>query len=310
MWSAIDHPTMRREIEPAFPGPEVGDVGHPKHVGRRGAKASLDEIVGDADAGHPDRGATTLARDQPGDAGGPHEALHALARDHDALAEPQLGLHAPRPVDATVLRVDGLDLLDQPRVAQRTVRRRPTRPRVEPRRRDAEQLAGHGDRGAGLLRQDDPVARHRVPLSVAKKAAARLSRSRSWRSLWFSRRNLASSARSSVVTPSSRSRRSIWSWRRQLRNAASGRERMVSVVPRTAPPIRRSSVARRSSCCAPAVRRASCLRASVSRSRHSRSAPRSRARRNREARSHAPISRSSRSTGTERAAALGRRAPG
>lgn len=44
---------------------------------------------------------------------------------------------------------------------------------------------------------------------------------------------------------------------------------MVSVVPKTVPHIRRSSVARRSSCCAPAARRASWPRAWASLSRRS-----------------------------------------
>ena len=76
----------------------------------------LDEVVGDADAGHPDRGATTLACHQPGQAGPAHEALHALARHHDAVTEPEIGGHAPRPVDLSVVGVDLLYALDQPRI--------------------------------------------------------------------------------------------------------------------------------------------------------------------------------------------------
>jgi len=53
------------QVDPALPGPQVGDVGHPEHVRGCRAKASLDEVIGDADAGHADRGATALARHQP-----------------------------------------------------------------------------------------------------------------------------------------------------------------------------------------------------------------------------------------------------
>ncbi len=60
--------------------------------------------------------------------------------------------------------------------------------------------------GYGPLRRDDPVGDHRVSVSFAKKAAARLSRSRSCFSRAFSRRSRRSSSRSSLRSPSSRSR--------------------------------------------------------------------------------------------------------
>jgi hypothetical protein len=104
------------EVEPALPGAQVGDVGDPEHVRGDGAKAALDEVIGDLDAGHPDRGAPSLSCDQPGDLGRPHEPLYALARHGDAVTESQLGLHPPRSVDLPVLSVDLLDALDQPRI--------------------------------------------------------------------------------------------------------------------------------------------------------------------------------------------------
>jgi hypothetical protein len=39
-----------REIQPALPGPEVGDVRDPEDVGASRAKLALDEILGDPDA--------------------------------------------------------------------------------------------------------------------------------------------------------------------------------------------------------------------------------------------------------------------
>jgi hypothetical protein len=112
------------EVDPALPGAQIGDVGHPQQVRPVGAKAALDEVVGDADPGDADRCAAALARDQARQARNAHQALHAFARDDHALAEPKLGRDAARAVDAAVLGVDGLDLLDQPRVRQRAVRRR------------------------------------------------------------------------------------------------------------------------------------------------------------------------------------------
>ena len=79
------------EVDPALPGAQVGDVGHPQHVGLGRAEVALDEVVGDADAADADRRAAALGAHQARDAGGAHEALDALARDHDAVCEPQLG---------------------------------------------------------------------------------------------------------------------------------------------------------------------------------------------------------------------------
>ena len=121
----------------------------------------------------------------------------------------QLGVDARRAVDAAV---GAVDLDGSARSARRRSRARAlgtlARPVVVARAADAEQPAGHGDRGAGLLRRDQPVDAHRVSVSAAKKAAARLSRSRSCFSRAFSRRSRRSSSRSALVGTSSRSRRS------------------------------------------------------------------------------------------------------
>src|SRR4051812_34419071 len=44
-----------REVDPALPGPQIRDVRDPQHVGRLRPEPALDEVVGDADAGHADR---------------------------------------------------------------------------------------------------------------------------------------------------------------------------------------------------------------------------------------------------------------
>jgi hypothetical protein len=48
------------EVEPAFPGSEVGDVGDPQHVRSVGPERPFDEVIGDTDAGHADRCAAAL----------------------------------------------------------------------------------------------------------------------------------------------------------------------------------------------------------------------------------------------------------
>ena len=83
---ALEH--ARREL-----GDERGDhlVEFGEHVRGGGPELALDQVVGDADTGHTDRGAPALACHQQGDAGLAHESFHALARHTDAVREPQIG---------------------------------------------------------------------------------------------------------------------------------------------------------------------------------------------------------------------------
>jgi hypothetical protein len=103
------------EVQPALPCAQVCDVGDPEHVGRLRPEAPFDEVVGDADAGHPDRRPAALAGHQAADAGLAHQPLHALARSADPVREPQVGVDPRRAVDLAVIAVDLLDLLAQPR---------------------------------------------------------------------------------------------------------------------------------------------------------------------------------------------------
>ena len=69
-----DNPAAERvldggEVEPALPGAQVGHVGDPQHVRRRGPELALDEVIGDADARDPNRRAAAPFLDQPGDPG-------------------------------------------------------------------------------------------------------------------------------------------------------------------------------------------------------------------------------------------------
>ena len=133
------------------------------------------------------------------------------------------------------------------RAMARAIAGRPAPPVIEARPRDAEQAAGHGDRSAGLLRRDEPVDAHRVSVSVAKKAAARLSRSRSIRSRWFSRSSSASRTRSSDDSPS-RSPTSTACCRFHLRNDSGATPISPAIVTIDRPLRRYNSTASRLNC--------------------------------------------------------------
>src|SRR4051812_41961715 len=101
------------QVKPALPGPQVGHVSDPEHVRRARAELALDEVLGDADAGHADGGAAAFAADHSGDLRLAHQALHAFAADVDAVTEAQLGVDAGRAVDLAMRGMDRDDALDQ-----------------------------------------------------------------------------------------------------------------------------------------------------------------------------------------------------
>ena len=64
-------------------------------------------------------GAALLDLHQSRDPGLLHKPADPFARDDDVVAEPELGLHPPGPVDAAGGEVDGLDLVCQPGMPHR-----------------------------------------------------------------------------------------------------------------------------------------------------------------------------------------------
>jgi hypothetical protein len=54
-----------RQVQPPFPGSQVGDVGKPQHVRLDGFEPPLHEVISDANAGHPDRCAPAFLGDKP-----------------------------------------------------------------------------------------------------------------------------------------------------------------------------------------------------------------------------------------------------
>ena len=158
------------QVQPALPGPQVGDVGDPQPVGRRGEERAVDEVLADPHTGHPDRCLAALASDQPRQAGLAHQALHALAPDPLAVAEHAArrgcaASHRRRGSSAWISRMRSIS-----RSSSTRARRRPTAlPGVKARAADAEHAAHRLDRVLGLLRRDEPEDHRRVSLSFGEE---------------------------------------------------------------------------------------------------------------------------------------------
>jgi hypothetical protein len=194
----------RSQVQPALPGSEIGDVGEPQHVRSARPELPFDQVVSDPDTGNPNRCSPILLRYKPGDPGALHQPLDALATDPDATAEAQLRMDPRRAIDAPVGLMDLLDLLEQPRVLERAIRRRAALPVVKACSVDLECPAHQRDWVVGLLRGDEREHLAHRSLSRAKKAAAFFNTSRSISSVRTRRRNSRSSAFSSLVSPAAR----------------------------------------------------------------------------------------------------------
>ena len=99
------------EVDPALPGPEIGDVGRPDPVRLRGGEVAEQEVVGDPHPGHSKSRLAALLPDQPGNPRLAHEPGHAFLGDPDPLVHAELGVNPRRAIDAPV---SGVDLLDLP----------------------------------------------------------------------------------------------------------------------------------------------------------------------------------------------------
>jgi len=162
------------EVEPAFPGSEVGDVGDPAAVRGAGGEIAIEQILSDADAGHTDRRRPVLLGLQPRQAGLAHQALDAFAADLLAVVDDEIAPDARRAIDLAPQGEQLADAGGQAGVLERPRRRRSADPGVKARAADLQHAAHDLDRVLGPLRRDEPEDPHRVPLSLAKKAAADL----------------------------------------------------------------------------------------------------------------------------------------
>ena len=113
-----------RDVDPARPGRDIGQVGHPQPVRRRrGEVAAPTRSAGRSAAGSAIVVRLTLPRTAPRRPNAPHQPLHRAAGHRDAFPV-QLQPHLPGPVDAEVRRVDPVDLDLQLLVADLPRRRR------------------------------------------------------------------------------------------------------------------------------------------------------------------------------------------
>ena len=210
------------EVQPALAGPQVGDVSDPQHVRASGGTARSTRSVAGVIPGirivvfHRFRGLTPEI---------PAAFINRATRLRPTRIPCSMRSSAwilGAPVHASAVLVDLLDLLGQPRVAERPVRRRPALPVMKAGPADPEHAAHHGDGIVRLLRGDQRVRlAYRPSSSLAKKTAAFRKISRSIRNVAFSSRNRASSSRSSPDSPPGRSPREAFSSLSQLRNVTS-----------------------------------------------------------------------------------------
>jgi hypothetical protein len=175
-------------------------------------------------------------------AGLAHQARHPAAAA--ALpARAQFGVDARAAVGSAAAPVDLANALGQLPIGPRSRRGPPVPPGVVARARHAQRPAQQPDRVVGGLVGDELAAVHRVALALAKYTAAFLRISRSSFSSATSRRSLASSAFSSVVTPA-RWPASTSAWRSQRRMVSGSTPRSRATWLGRRPLVRASSTAR------------------------------------------------------------------
>jgi hypothetical protein len=105
-----------RQVQPAFVGALLGDVGHPQPIRRGRGEVALDQVGCRRGQG--------ISSGQPGSSTAVHALQPMLAHepgdpfppDVDAQPQPQLGMDAWGAIDPTAARMDLADLLSQYRV--------------------------------------------------------------------------------------------------------------------------------------------------------------------------------------------------
>ena len=221
----------------AGPRRHVGDVGHPAMVGPRSREVALEEVrCGPGPVVSPGR-AAELAPGHALEVRFLHEASDAVAPRLLAVLVDQLGSDAPIAIGAPRLGVHQVDLLCEHLVGEVPGRGWACEPAVVARSRHAEALA-HGRGGEdGLIRRDELEGPYGVEcVSCANQAAAFFRISFSCSSFLTRRRKAASSARSSVVSPSLRTPSSRSAWATQLRTVWSEQPATFAASMKLSPP--------------------------------------------------------------------------
>src|SRR5918994_4222211 len=100
----------------AFPGGVLGDVGDPEPVWVVASEVPVDEVAGGGLVGDAP---VLRATRQALQAGLAHQQPHGFLADGEAVAEGELGVHAPVAVHAAEIDVDLADQVGEPGVADR-----------------------------------------------------------------------------------------------------------------------------------------------------------------------------------------------
>src|SRR6266487_1903672 len=229
------------QIQPPFPGADVGDVPAPAgvEVGRVGGEVAADPIRPCCGSWVGDRRFLPALRCPAPDPCRAHQPGDALAAVPVSPAA-QLGVDPRGAVAAFGLLMHGLDLAGEFRVVL-VPPGRALQVLIKGGAGDLQQRARPLDVApALLLRLDERVAAHRV--SLAKKAVARFKISTSSRGLRHSRRSWTSSSRSALVRPpSTRAPASRPACLTHSRTAVSVRSKSRATWPTDRSPCRHSS---------------------------------------------------------------------
>ena len=165
----VDHD---REVGPAGPGADVGDVAAQPGAGLLTCEIAADQVRGGLGVGVLARRDAVGGRLSTGEVAFAHHAPHQLPRADDTVGE-QVAVDTPVPIRSVRGRVSDRGQPSDLGTPGRRGRQRPLTPGVVAARRDLEQHAAPTDREprARLLRSDEriPLAHRR---SFAKKAAA------------------------------------------------------------------------------------------------------------------------------------------
>src|SRR2546422_1327049 len=215
------------EVQPALARPEVRDVGHPGRVRCRDRELPIENVGRHREVMLRVRRALEAALLPRAQALLPHEARHAMAPNVVALCL-EFPIDPGTPVAPATGRMGGGDVHGELLILAAPRRHRTSSRRIEPGATDPEHRAEQVDRERGLLSRDEGELH---PCSLAKKAVAFFRMSRSIRSVFTSRRNCVSSARSSVVSgPLPLRPASTSAWTTQRRSAVSVRSSSRATV--------------------------------------------------------------------------------
>src|SRR5437016_1496144 len=215
------------EVQPALARPEVRDVRDPGRVRRRDRELPIEDVGGYREVVLRVRRALEaplLPRPQALFA---HQARHAMA-SHRLALRLKFPIDSGTPIAAATGRMGGRDVHGELLIVASPSRDRPPLRSVEPGAADPEHRTEQVDGEHGLLSRDEGELH---PCSLAKKAVAFFRMSRSIRSVFTSRRNCVSSARSSVVSgPLPLRPASTSAWTTQRRSAVSVRSSSRATV--------------------------------------------------------------------------------